>query len=171
MPDNKNIILCSDGTGQVGGRGSDTNVWRIYDAVNVNDTDYKQVTFYDDGVGTDNNLVTKTMGLAFGWGLSRNIRELYKYLVMQYNPGDRIYAFGFSRGAHTIRLLVEMTCSFGILDRKRFANEHSLDQAILNLSKQFKSAIREAWLYKGSADWRDENLRAVVATHHGGHGT
>ncbi|WP_395374681.1 DUF2235 domain-containing protein [Marinicella sp. W31] len=148
MADKKNIILCSDGTGQVGGRGNDTNVWRIYDAVNVNDADYKQVTFYDDGVGTDNNLVTKSMGLAFGWGLSRNIRELYKFLVMQYNPGDRIYAFGFSRGAHTIRLLVEMICNFGILDRKRFANEHSLDQAILDLSKQFKSAIREAWLYK-----------------------
>ena len=148
MSAGKNIILCSDGTGQVGGLGKDTNVWRIYDAVNVNDPDHKQVTFYDDGVGTDNNIIKKTMGLAFGWGLSRNIRELYKNLVMQYNPGDRIYAFGFSRGAHTIRLLVEMTCSFGILNRKCFANEHSLDLAIKALQRQFKSAIREAWLYK-----------------------
>ena len=45
----------------------------------------------------------KVLGGAFGWGYSRNIRELYKALVSAYEPGDSIYLFGFSRGAYTVR--------------------------------------------------------------------
>lgn len=144
----KNIVLCSDGTGQSGGGGNNTNVWRIYDAIDVNNQDIKQMTFYDDGVGTNKNFIMKAIGLGFGFGLSKNIRQLYKNAVIHYKPGDNLYLFGFSRGAHTIRLLAEMICSFGILNPKSFDNEEQLDEAIFQLQKKFKAAIRRAWVRK-----------------------
>lgn len=147
IPKQKNIILCADGTGNTGGVGKDTNVWRIYDAVDVNNIQ-KQIAYYDDGVGVNNNMFMKAIGLAFGFGLSKNIRQLYKNAVMHYDEGDKLFLFGFSRGAHTIRLLAELICSFGILNRKAFDNEHELDIAIRRLQKQFKAAIRRAWLKK-----------------------
>lgn len=144
----KNIVLCADGTGNSGGVGKDTNVWRLYNAVDVNNKDINQIAFHDDGVGTNKNVVMKAMGLAFGLGLSKNIRELYKNAVMQYDEGAQLYLFGFSRGAHTIRLLAEMICTFGILKRKSFENERQLDEAIQQVHSKFKSAIRRAWLIK-----------------------
>ncbi|MCF6319322.1 MAG: DUF2235 domain-containing protein [Proteobacteria bacterium] len=143
--DKKNIVLCADGTGQSGGVGSNTNVWRIYDAIDIKHPKVKQLTFYDNGVGTNKNILMKTMGLVFGFGLSKNIRELYKYAVMHYKKGDNLYLFGFSRGSHTIRLLAELICTFGLLNPKSFDNEKELDKAINALQKQFKSAIRLAW--------------------------
>ncbi len=143
----KNIILCADGTGNTGGVGKDTNVWRIYDAIDVSNTQ-KQIAYYDDGVGVNNNMLMKAIGLAFGFGLSKNIRQLYKNAVMHYNQGDQLFLFGFSRGAHTIRLLAELICTFGILNRKAFDNEHELDIAIKRLQRKFKAAIRRAWLRK-----------------------
>ena len=133
----KSIILCADGTGNSGGLGRDSNVWRIYDSVDV--LGKNQLSFYDDGVGTNKNIVFKLFGLAFGWGLSRNIRQLYKELVMHFDyipasseyRSSPLYLFGFSRGAHTIRLLAEMICTFGILNREAFDNEKQLDKACL----------------------------------------
>lgn len=142
----KNIVLCSDGTGQSGGVGCHTNVWRIFNAVDLQNHDVKQLTYYDDGVGTNKNMLIKGMGLAFGLGLSKNIRELYKYAVMCYQPGDQLYLFGFSRGSHTIRLLAELICNFGLLNPESFDNEQELDKAIFALQKKFKAAIRNAWI-------------------------
>ena len=161
----KNIILCSDGTGQSGGAGISTNVWRIYDAIDIQYKDKKQLVFYDDGVGTNKNMVLKVMGLVLGYGLSRNIRELYKYTVMHYKPEDKLYLFGFSRGAHTIRLLAELICAFGILNPKSFDNERELDKAIKKLQNQFKAAIRWAWIknvFVKSANINQKNKRKMT---------
>ncbi|MYN68399.1 MAG: DUF2235 domain-containing protein [Acidobacteria bacterium] len=49
----KNIVVCSDGTGNRGGKTRGTNVWRIFNAVDRHSSDVEQVTYYDDGVGTD----------------------------------------------------------------------------------------------------------------------
>ena len=71
----------------------------------------KQVAFYDDGVGTEEFKPLKILGGAFGWGLARNVKGLYKRLVQAYDPGnpndpsqsaDKVYLFGFSRGAFTV---------------------------------------------------------------------
>lgn len=112
----KNIILCSDGTGNRGGKSNSTNVWRLYNSIDLTDED--QVRFYDDGVGTEDYKLWKILGGAFGIGLLRNARDLYTYLIKNYKPGDRIYLFGFSRGAYTIRLLVGMIHTCGIIDVK-----------------------------------------------------
>jgi uncharacterized protein (DUF2235 family) len=121
----KNIVICSDGTGNAGGQGYSTNVWQIYNAIDINGHREdpqkipEQVAFHDDGVGTESWKPIKAVGGAFGFGLSRNIRQLYTVLVKNFNPGDRIYLFGFSRGAFTVRSLAGLIASQGILDIRK----------------------------------------------------
>jgi uncharacterized protein (DUF2235 family) len=109
----KNIVICLDGTGnEVKGRAN-TNVVEFYDLLDLRDP-AKQVAYYDPGVGTFSapgawtpfaRFVTRTAGLAFGYGMRQNLAEAYTYLMRTYEPGDRVYLFGFSRGAYTARAL------------------------------------------------------------------
>jgi hypothetical protein len=101
----KNIVLCSDGTGNSTIKNRGTNVYKLYEAVDLETPpgEDQQVGFYDDGVGTGALKTLRALGGAFGYGFARNIRQLYAYLCRVYEPGDRIYLFGFSRGAYTVR--------------------------------------------------------------------
>jgi hypothetical protein len=110
----KNIVLLSDGTGNSAAKLFKTNVWRTYEALDLSDP-RQQVAFYDDGVGTSSLRPLKVLGGVFGIGLKRNILHLYRFLCEHYEPGDRIYAFGFSRGAFTIRLFIGLVASEGIV--------------------------------------------------------
>ncbi len=110
----KNIVLLSDGTGNSAAKLFKTNVWRIYDALDLR-YPQQQVAYYDDGVGTSSFRPLALLGGALGFGLKRNVLRLYRFLCEQYEPGDRIYAFGFSRGAFTIRVLVALIANQGIL--------------------------------------------------------
>ncbi len=157
----KNIVLCSDGTGNRGGKGSGTNVWALFNAVwRQPDADGKlpektQITFYDDGVGTQNFVVFKVLGGAFGWGYSRNIRELYKALVSAYEPGDSIYLFGFSRGAYTVRGLAGVILTQGILNRHLFRSSEDLDYGVKAVYRAYRNryksiaTILRRWLRPG----------------------
>jgi hypothetical protein len=110
----KNIVLLSDGTGNSAGKLLKTNVWRIYESLDLDDPN-RQVACYDDGVGTSSFKPLALLGGAMGIGLKRNVLRLYRFLCEHYDPGDRIYAFGFSRGAFTIRVLVGLIASQGII--------------------------------------------------------
>ena len=113
----KNIVVCSDGTGNRGGKRRGTNVWRIFNAVDRHHKDREQITYYDDGVGTHNVRLLRLLGGAFGWGLCRNICEAYEFLALNYEEGDKIFLFGFSRGGYTVRSLAGMICRCGLLER------------------------------------------------------
>ena len=117
-PAPKNIILCSDGTGNSAGIVAITNVRRLYQALDLSDPT-KQIAYYDDGVGTGGFTVVRLLGGVFGFGLARNVRELYRFLCDMYRPGDRIYLFGFSRGAFTVRILAAVITTCGIVDKKK----------------------------------------------------
>jgi hypothetical protein len=134
----KNIILCSDGTGNSGGKTRGTNVWRIYNVIDRFHSSVEQVTFYDDGVGTENLKWLKLLGGAFGWGLSRNIRQLYSFLVMNYQPGDKIFLFGFSRGAFTVRALSGMICKCGLWDRQQYIASKNRDKIVNRILKAYR---------------------------------
>jgi len=109
----KNIVIFSDGTGQAGGLhpGHDTNVWKLYAACPV--IPGAQETFYDPGLGSPVDgsdwgrwrRVYNLFSRATGLGVSRNIEDCYAALIRLYEPGDRIFLFGFSRGAYTVRSL------------------------------------------------------------------
>lgn len=124
-PESKNIIVLSDGTGNSSAQIFRTNVWRTYEALDLSDPK-KQIAYYDDGVGTSMFKPLALVTGAIGFGLSRNVRQLYAFLCRNYNPGDRIYGFGFSRGAFTIRILAGFVTKIGLLKRDAFAGERDL---------------------------------------------
>ncbi len=144
----KNIVLCSDGTGNRDVKARGTNVFKIYEAVDIQGykTDPsipRQVAFYDDGLGTSKLLPLKIIGGAFGYGFSQNIRDLYTELVEVYQPGDNIYLFGFSRGAYTIRALSAMIYYCGILDPAKFKPAGEIYKQIEKCFAEFRdSAFR-----------------------------
>ena len=110
----KNIVLLSDGTGNSAAKLFRTNVWRLYQGLDLTD-EKKQVAYYDDGVGSSSFRPLALLGGAFGWGLKRNVIDLYTFLCRNYKDGDRIYCFGFSRGAFTIRILTGVVNNQGLV--------------------------------------------------------
>ena len=116
----KNIVVCCDGTGNEFGPNN-TNVVSMYNPI-VRDED--QVAYYDPGIGTFSifgrtlgKKIGTTLGQAFGYGLKENIEDAYRYLMDRYVPGDRLFLFGFSRGAFTVRALAGMLHKVGLLQK------------------------------------------------------
>lgn len=146
----RNLLVFSDGTGNRGGITRGTNVWRLYNLVDIHSATPEQRAIYDDGVGSEDFKPLKILGGAFGLGLSRNIRQLYTFLVTNYRPGDRIYMFGFSRGAFTVRALAGMIAKCGLWDRQQyFAHDHR---------KRIVRRLLRA--YREDGDTRLQQLRA-----------
>ncbi len=110
----KNIILLSDGTGNSAAKLHKTNVWRTYKAIDHSTSHIEQLALYDDGVGTSGFKPVKLLGGAIGLGLRRNVIDLYVFLSQNYQDKDKIFCFGFSRGAFTIRVLVGLIASQGL---------------------------------------------------------
>lgn len=155
----KNIVLCSDGTGNTVLKGRGTNVWKIYEAVDTNGHNdnvslREQQAFYDDGVGTEENKLLKLAGGAFGIGLSRNVRELYTALCRTYKPGDHIFLFGFSRGAYTVRTLAGLIVSCGVLKNGASLADPELKDLVQQAYRCFRTKFRT---------WQGNQLRQEKA--------
>jgi hypothetical protein len=110
----KKIVVFSDGTGNSAARLQKSNVWRLYQALKRTQD---QIAYYDDGVGTSAWKPLALIGGAVGFGLARNVRDIYTFLCRNYEPGDEIFTFGFSRGAFTIRILGGLIAARGIAPR------------------------------------------------------
>ena len=113
----KNIVICSDGTWNRPEENTEedfpTNVLKFARGIAPkDDTGKSQVVFYDWGIGSYHN---KVSGGAFGSGLEKNIMDGYRFLVHNYEPGDKIFLFGFSRGAYTVRSLSGLINNCSIL--------------------------------------------------------
>jgi uncharacterized protein (DUF2235 family) len=116
----RNIVVCCDGTGNQYG-AANSNVVKLYWTLSAPE---KQVAYYHPGVGTmgaRNALTalgkswTTARGLAFGYGLSENLADVYSFLMREFSPGDQIFIFGFSRGAYIARALCGILHMFGLL--------------------------------------------------------
>ncbi len=123
----KNILIFSDGTGQIGGLRPDqrlSNVYKMYRAMRSGPDSpidpSRQTAFYDPGLGAG-----ETGGLTFrrtrnflaaavGTGIDENVIDCYEAIISRYEPGDRIYLFGFSRGAYTVRSLANVLNLCGV---------------------------------------------------------
>jgi uncharacterized protein (DUF2235 family) len=117
----KNIVVCCDGTGNEFG-DHNSNVVKLYSTLIIDG--HRQVGYYHPGVGTmgaptARNRISKAwsvvMGLAFGAGLLDNVSDAYRYLMNVFEEGDRVFLFGFSRGAYTVRALAGVLHMFGLL--------------------------------------------------------
>lgn len=119
----KRLVVCLDGTWNTpdSARGP-TNVVKLMRAVETAGQDGRpQVTFYDAGVGTSGGRISRAVAGAFGDGLDENVRDGYRFLANNYEDGDEIYVFGFSRGAFTARSLVGFISACGLLPKDRMA--------------------------------------------------
>lgn len=136
----RKILLFSDGTGNSSAKLQRTNVWRLYEAIDlgypVETGKAVQLAYYDDGVGTSSIKPLAILGGVFGLGLARNVLDIYKFLCRNYRPGDQIYAFGFSRGAYTIRLLVSFVATMGLVDYSQ--NEEELNLAARDNWREYR---------------------------------
>lgn len=149
----KNIVLLSDGTGNSAAKLFKTNVWRIYQALELHPQS-GQIAFYDDGVGTSAFRPLALLGGAFGVGLKRNVRNLYTFLCRNYDEGDRIYAFGFSRGAYTIRVLAGMIACQGLVAARGMHE----DELLAAVNAAYASDRKD---YK--ARWRLDRTKTATA--------
>ena len=125
----KNIIVCCDGTDNKLTIDKNTNIIHLFSCLKKNGN---QIAYYNPGVGTispDNyrskikRILYKISDLATATSLERNVIDAYIYLMNQYELGDRIYLFGFSRGAYTVRMLSGLIEMFGLLHK---GNENHL---------------------------------------------
>lgn len=137
----KNIVILLDGTSNEISADR-TNILRLYGTLEKSDA---QLVYYDPGVGTfgaENSWsrwwrkAVEIWGLATGWGLDQNVKEAYRFLVDNYDDGkrgradpverDRIYIFGFSRGAYSARVLAGFIHTVGLIEPR---NLNLLDYA------------------------------------------
>jgi len=142
----KNIVFCADGTWKGLGHGQGdgdelqadaTNVLRLFAALAgavtpeslrkqdelekvalAPDGGATQVAKYLHGVGDSGNAIRKILGGVFGEGFIERIVRGYTFVSRNYQPGDRIYLAGFSRGAYTVRALGGMIVAMGLLPQQ-----------------------------------------------------
>ncbi len=113
----KRLVVSCDGTWNDRHRSEfPTNSARILDALLPADSNgIEQRSHYIRGIGTDNWLEWLPGG-AFGWGIDEDILDGYSFISQNYEPGDQIYLFGFSRGAYTVRSLAGLIYCSGLLN-------------------------------------------------------
>ena len=142
----RNIVICCDGTGNEISQNI-SNVLKLYRCVRKTEkTQPRQLVRYDPGVGTlarpdawhklrqDFNAI---LGLATGYGLDDTVLAAYEFLVNNYEDGDQIYLFGFSRGAYTVRVLAGLIHKVGLVSPQQV----NLAGSGLSAYKQFSSDV------------------------------
>jgi uncharacterized protein (DUF2235 family) len=168
----RRLALFFDGTWNR--RSTHTNVSRLYDLTDA-DQSYRgrlgrralpdgaanahvsQIKYYHSGVGV--KWGEKLRGGAFGYGISRNIKDGYLWLAEHYRPGDDIFIFGFSRGAYTARSLVGLIRKCGI---PAFPDEAFAKEAYhIYREKQWEPDGRQAAAFRETFSWPDPKVRFV----------
>ena len=120
MTQKRNVVVCCDGTGNEFSTNR-TNVLRLWRSLAKGP---HQLTYYDPGVGTQTDaraltrwrkLLWKRLDGAIGLSVRDNVLEAYDFLVRHLQENDRLFLFGFSRGAYTVRALAGMIEWFGLV--------------------------------------------------------
>jgi len=117
----KRIAIFCDGTWNTpdkseNGKYCQTNVVKMANALSPSSIDgTAQLLYYDTGIGSEGNLITRSFDGATGQGISDNILQAYRFIIQNYEQGDELFLFGFSRGAFTVRSLSGLIRNSGIL--------------------------------------------------------
>ncbi|MFI1918396.1 DUF2235 domain-containing protein [Nocardia sp. NPDC020380] len=116
----KRLVVCCDGTWKAESSTTVSNIVKIAQTVCLTGADKAgnsvgQRIYYVSGPGTLGFTADRVLGGAFGLGLEANLAAAYWQLALNWEPGDEIYIFGFSRGAYTARSLSGMINRLGIL--------------------------------------------------------
>jgi uncharacterized protein (DUF2235 family) len=105
----KRLAIFLDGTWNT--LDNNTNVWRLK-SLTAETAD--QRVYYSQGVGTQRGEAAR--GGITGWGIDDEIIEAYTWLIQNFDDGDEVFIFGFSRGAYTARSLSGLVCKCGVLE-------------------------------------------------------
>ena len=150
----KRLIICCDGTWNHLEMKQPTNVVAVAQNLKLKDESdpdnpILQLSYYDEGVGTTSgNFLTefaeKYIGGGLGFGLDHNVRQAYRFLANNYEDGDEIYCFGFSRGAYTIRSLAGLLNFAGLLSRQQLVHIFEAYE-LYREEKRANSAAAEAF--------------------------
>jgi uncharacterized protein (DUF2235 family) len=147
----RNLVLCCDGTANEFARDR-TNVVKLFYCLKQ-DPDL-QIAYYHPGVGTMeppgalsswSKKVTRLAGLAFGYGLDRDIADAYTFLMNSYRPSDRVFLFGFSRGAYTARGVASLVSMYGLLPAGNAAFVPYAVRMLTGLNSSDKSTREQAF--------------------------
>lgn len=122
----RRLVICCDGTWQ-SSVSSKTNIpsnvtklcrliARVGSDKNNSSKKFHQIVYYDSGIGTGNlsSSEQRRQG-GTGAGLAENVIEAYNFIVQNYEPGDEIFCFGFSRGAYTARAVAGLVSDIGVI--------------------------------------------------------
>ncbi len=186
----KNIVIFSDGTGQDGGERPEQRVSNVYKLYRVcrsgpgNGIDpARQIAFYDPGLGTDIGATALTAPVRFvqkllssmtGRGIATNIAACYEFIINWYEPGDRIYLIGFSRGAYTVRCLANLLMLCGVPTRTPAGPLPRFRQGAADIAALAVGTVSEHGAGHPRADFQDERnelARRFRAAHGCDHGT
>jgi uncharacterized protein (DUF2235 family) len=156
----KNVVICCDGTANEFRRDK-TNVVKLF-SVLVQDPGC-QIAYYHPGLGTMEAVgaltsltrkITKLLGKAIGYGLEKDVCDAYVFLMRNFDPGDRLFLFGFSRGAYTVRTVAALLHMYGLI---RQGNEALVPYAIRLLNAAPKT-------YGISSSRSDEALPSDISS-------
>jgi uncharacterized protein (DUF2235 family) len=157
----RNLVVCCDGTSNEIGVNI-SNVLKLY---RILEKDDRQRVFYDPGVGTISQLAMwgrlsqtfrNLLGLATGYGLDDNILDAYRWLALNYQDGDQIYLFGFSRGAYTVRAVAGLINMIGLLGPDQLnINDYGLT-AYKRAAE--KDDLKIAWQFQRISEGRDVSI-------------
>lgn len=175
----KNILIFSDGTGQAGGLVPDeveSNVYKLYRASRCGPLSTidpaAQVAFYDPGLGSASDgadikigwmrKVYNLLAGATGLGITRNIVDCYAAILRVWEPGDRIYLFGFSRGAYTVRCVSGVLGYCGVPTIKADGSPLGRDPAVIAAIAE--EAVKQVYQHGSTVPRDDEegSRRAAV---------
>ena len=137
---NRAFYLFLDGTAN--DANSRTNVAKLHGLVTLKN-DPNIATLYIDGVGTERT--GKILGLGVGLGNAKRVKLAYRFLAENYKDGDKLYVFGFSRGAWSSRILASMLYVAGLPDFMHLKESERKDVVddIYNKYKKFWSTLSE----------------------------
>ena len=158
----KNIVICCDGTGNEI-EANLSNVLKLFRVARKSDD---QVVYYDPGIGTISSsdawsrLKARArgfFGLVTGYGLDENVLDAYRFLVDEYEDGDQVFLFGFSRGAYTVRVLAGFLQMVGLLQRPQ---SNLCDYALTAYKRAAEqNEFSGAWRYESVAGTRRVPIR------------
>lgn len=151
----KRLVICCDGTWNRADTTTVTNIEKIARTVQLQPDHalgVQQLVLYLPGVGTAGYQADKLLGGAFGLGLFHHVVNAYRFLSINYQQGDEIYIFGFSRGAYTARSLAGMVGKVGLVTR-----EAMIDGRLHEAGERYRHPAEEPL----PADWESpEEFRA-----------
>lgn len=147
----KKIVLLADGTGN-GLLVQVSNICRLWQALDTSTKD--QIVLYIPGVGTQGFRPLAMLDGATGLGVPSNVRKLYRFLCANWEPNDEIYMFGFSRGAFTIRTLIDLIRIEGLAPNE-IANQRTTRVEMRRLSMAaWRSYRKHDACWEWSKPWK-----------------